>query len=83
MRSMLQGSKLAVGPLHLFRYLDEKVFRHNNRATKGHFIGDGDRFQMAMRHIANRRIAYGVRLLNPCLFSFSFLSSLLLPISVR
>ena len=29
-----------------------------NRAKKDHFIGDGDRFQMAMRHIAGRRITY-------------------------
>jgi len=54
----LKGTYIAVEPFHLFRYVDEQVFRYNNRATKDHFIGDGDRFQMAMSHIANRRITY-------------------------
>jgi transposase-like protein len=54
----LKGTYVNVEPFHLFRYLDEQMFRYNNRAKKDHFIGDGDRFQMAMRHIANRRITY-------------------------
>jgi hypothetical protein len=54
----LKGTYVNVEPFHLFRYLDEQVFRYNNRATKDRFVGDGDRFQMAMRHIANRRITY-------------------------
>ena len=54
----LKGTYVNVELFHLFRYLDEQVFRYNNRATKQHFIGDGDRFQMAMRHIANRRLTY-------------------------
>ena len=54
----LKGTYISVEPFHLFRYLDEQVFRYNNRAKKNHFVGDGDRFQMAMRHIANRRITY-------------------------
>jgi hypothetical protein len=54
----LKGTYIAVEPFHLFRYVDEQVFRYNNRATKEHFIGDDERFQMAMSHIANRRITY-------------------------
>jgi len=54
----LKGTYVNVEPFHLFRYLDEQVFRYNNRAKKDHFVGDGDRFQMAMRHIAGRRITY-------------------------
>ncbi|MBS1840675.1 MAG: IS1595 family transposase [Acidobacteria bacterium] len=54
----LKGTYVNVEPFHLFRYLDEQVFRYNNRATKQHFVGDGDRFQMAMQHIANRRLTY-------------------------
>jgi transposase-like protein len=54
----LKGTYVNVEPFHLFRYLDEQVFRYNNRAKKDRFIGDGDRFQMAMRHIAGRRITY-------------------------
>lgn len=40
------------------RQFFEQVFRGNNRATKQHFIGDGDRYQMAMQHFANRRLTY-------------------------
>jgi len=54
----LKGTYVNVESFQLTRYLDEKVFRYNNRATKGHFIGDGDRFQVAMQHIANRRLTY-------------------------
>lgn len=54
----LKGTYIATEPFHLFRYVDEQVFRYNNRATKEHFVGDGDRFQMAMQHIANKRLTY-------------------------
>ena len=54
----LKGTYIAVEPFHLFRYVDEQVFRYNNRATKEHFVGDGDRFEKVMRHIANRRLTY-------------------------
>jgi transposase-like protein len=54
----LKGTYVNVEPFHLFRYVDEQVFRYNNRATKERFVGDWDRFQMVMRHIANRRITY-------------------------
>jgi len=54
----LKGTYIAVEPFHLFRYVDEQVFRYNNRATRDHFIGDGDRFQMAMQHIAGKRLTY-------------------------
>jgi len=54
----LEGTYVNVEPFHLFRYLDEQVFCYNNRATEAKFVGDGDRFQMAIRHIANRRITY-------------------------
>jgi hypothetical protein len=30
----LKGTYISVEPFHLFRYLDEQVFRYNNRATK-------------------------------------------------
>jgi transposase-like protein len=54
----LKGTYIAVEPFHLFRYLDEQVFRDNNRAKKDHFVGDGDRFQLAMQHIAGKRLTY-------------------------
>lgn len=54
----LKGTYIAVEPFHLFRYVDEQVFRYNHRATKYRFVSDRDRFVMAMNHIANRRITY-------------------------
>jgi len=54
----LKGTYVSVEPFHLFRYLDEQVFRYNNRAKKDHFVGDGDRFQLAMQHIAGKRLTY-------------------------
>ncbi len=30
----LRGTYVAVEPFHLYRYVDEQVFRYNNRATK-------------------------------------------------
>jgi transposase-like protein len=54
----LKGTYVNVEPFHLFRYLDEQVFRYNNRATEGNFVGDGDRFVRAMEHIAGRRVTY-------------------------
>jgi len=47
-----------VEPFHLFRYLDEQMFRYNNRATKKHFIGDGDRFKMVVSGIKDKRLTF-------------------------
>ena len=40
----LKGTYVSVEPFHLFRYLDEQVFRYNNRATKDNPLTDADRF---------------------------------------
>ena len=40
-------------PFHLFRYLDEQVFRYNNRESP-----DADRFKMVCRAIAERTLTY-------------------------
>ena len=44
----ISGSYVSVEPFHLFRYLDEQVFRYNNRATKEAQCNDADRFGMAV-----------------------------------
>lgn len=54
----LKGTYISVEPFHLFRYLDEQVFRYNNRATKEQFVGDGDRFQLALSQIAGKRLTF-------------------------
>ena len=50
----LKGTYINVEPFHLFRYLDEQVYRYNNREL----ANDGERFLKAMQHIAGRRITY-------------------------
>lgn len=50
----LKGTYISVEPFHLFRYLDEQVFRYNNR--KG--LEDGDRFQLAVSRIIGKRLTY-------------------------
>jgi len=54
----LKGTYISTEPFHLFRYLDEQVFRYNNRATEGNFVGDGDRFQLALSQIGGKRLTF-------------------------
>jgi transposase-like protein len=54
----LKGTYVSVEPFHLFRYLDEQVFRYNNRATKKQFVSDSNRFEMAFPNIADKRLTY-------------------------
>jgi hypothetical protein len=50
----LRGTYVAVEPFHLFRYVDEQVFRYNNR--KG--MDNAQRFALAMSQIAGKRLTY-------------------------
>jgi len=54
----LKGTYVNVEPFHLYRYVDEQVFRFNNRATKENSVSDLGRFFRVMRHVANHRITY-------------------------
>jgi transposase-like protein len=54
----LRGTYVAVEPFHLTRYIDEQVFRFNNRATKDNPLNDSDRFALAMSQVAGRRLTY-------------------------
>jgi transposase-like protein len=54
LKRMLRGTYVAVEPFHLFRYVDEQVFRFNNRKDKN----DAQRFALAMRQIAGKRLTY-------------------------
>jgi hypothetical protein len=54
----LRGTYVAVEPFHLERYVDEQVFRYNNRATKDNPPNDSDRFDLAVRQIVGKRITY-------------------------
>jgi transposase-like protein len=54
----LKGTYVAVEPFHLERYVDEQVFRYNNRATKDIPLNDADRFLLAVSQLAGKRITY-------------------------
>ena len=54
----LNGTYVAVEPFHLFRYLDEQVFRYTNRATKEKKFTDSDRFDKVVRQIVGKRLTF-------------------------
>ena len=54
----LKGTYVCVEAFHLDRYVDEQVFRYNNRATKDNPLTDADRFAVALSQCANKRLTY-------------------------
>jgi transposase-like protein len=56
----LRGTYVSVEPFHLDRYLDEQVFRFNNRGgkKKEDRVTDAERFVKAMSQVAGRRLTY-------------------------
>jgi transposase-like protein len=54
----LKGTYVAVEPFHLNAYVDEQVFRYNNRATKENPLNDADRFALALSQIVGKRLTY-------------------------
>jgi transposase-like protein len=50
----LSGTYVSVEPFHLFRYLDEQMFRFNNRED----LDDAGRFDLAVRQIVGKRITF-------------------------
>ncbi|MFZ3264181.1 MAG: IS1595 family transposase [Terriglobales bacterium] len=54
----LKGTYVAVEPFHLDRYIDEQVFRFNNRATKDNPLNDSDRFLLALSQVAGKRLTF-------------------------
>ncbi len=58
MKRTLSGTYIAVEPYHLERYIDEQVFRFNNRSTKDNPLDDSDRFVLALSQIVGKRLTY-------------------------
>jgi transposase-like protein len=50
----INGTYVSVEPYHLFRYLDEQMFRYNNRKN----MNDSDRFSLAVSQIVGKRLTY-------------------------
>jgi hypothetical protein len=53
----LHGTYVSVEPFHLFRYLDEQMFRYNQRNDEE---GNMGRFLTAMKGVTDRRLTYKV-----------------------
>ncbi|MCK9487422.1 MAG: IS1595 family transposase [Dehalococcoidia bacterium] len=53
LKRSLGGTYISVEPFHLFRYLDEQVFRFNTRQMK-----DGERFKVAAAALVGKRLTY-------------------------
>jgi len=49
----INGTYVSVEPFHLFRYLDEQVYRFNNRR-----MTDAERFDLAVKGIVGKRITF-------------------------
>jgi transposase-like protein len=55
----ISGTYVSVEPFHLFRYLDEQMFRYNNRKdADGNKLSNSDRFQLALSQIAGKRLTF-------------------------
>jgi len=54
LKRSLNGTYVAVEPFHLDAYVDEQVFRFNNRRD----MDDQDRFEKAMGQVAGKRLTY-------------------------
>lgn len=54
LKRALRGTYVAVEPFHLFRYLDEQMFRFNNRKE----MNDADRFSTVVSSVVGRRLTY-------------------------
>jgi hypothetical protein len=53
MKRTLRGTYVSVEPHHLFRYLDEQMFRYNKRR-----LTDGERFAIVATQIVRKRLRY-------------------------
>ena len=59
LKRTLSGTYVAVEPFHLERYVDEQVFRYNNRKrADGTPITPAERFSLALPQFANKRLTY-------------------------
>ena len=54
LKRSLRGTYVAVEPFHLERYVDEQVFRFNNRKN----MNDADRFSLAVSQIVGKRLTF-------------------------
>lgn len=49
----INGTYVSIEPFHLFRYLDEQMYRFNNRK-----MSDAERFNIAVKGIVGKRLTF-------------------------
>lgn len=54
----LKGTYVAVEPFHLDKYVDEQVFRYNNRGSRKEKVSDFQRFSLALSMISGKRLTF-------------------------
>jgi transposase-like protein len=57
-KRQLGGTHVSVEPFHLFRYLDEEMFRYNYRKDGERKLTNSDRFNLILSQIAGKRLTY-------------------------
>jgi len=55
LKRTIGGTYVSVEPFHLFRYLDEQMYRYNNRGKE---LTDADRFVGVLHNVGGRRLTY-------------------------
>jgi hypothetical protein len=58
LKRTLSGTYVAVEPFHLDRYLDEQVFRYNNRKDADRKMTDSERFDIALSQVTGKRLTF-------------------------
>ena len=58
LKRSLKGTYVAVEPFHLSRYVDEQVFRYNNRKEGDRKLTNADRLAVLMAQVAGHRLTY-------------------------
>lgn len=59
LKRSLRGTYVAVEPFHLSRYVDEQVFRYNNRKHDDRSkMTDAERFEIVMSQVLGHRLTY-------------------------
>lgn len=53
LKRAIKGAYVHVAHFHLFRYVDEEVFRFNKRK-----LGDGERFKLVMQSVLGKRLTF-------------------------
>jgi transposase-like protein len=54
----ISGTYVSVEPFHLFRYLDEQMFRYNNRKDGDRKTTPAERFSMAVSRLFGKRLTF-------------------------